>query len=73
MLCRQRCLWKKIDEGYLYHYYICEDLYRVTYFEAIDFLVNGIRNRFDQPVYATYASGIVTVKGGHRGKFRKGI
>ena len=33
-----------------------EDLYRCTYFEALDLLVCGIKQRFDQPGYKVYSN-----------------
>jgi len=46
----------EIGDGDGYHADNIEDYFRAQYFEAIDLAVTGIKDRFDQPGYATYSS-----------------
>ena len=32
-----------------------QDLYRITYYEALDLIISSIKSRFDQPGYKTYS------------------
>ena len=44
----------EIGEGEGYHSPTVSEHYRRLYFEAIDLVISGIKNRFDQPGYAIY-------------------
>ena len=58
VLPRKRKAPKRIEigDGDGYHTDNIEDYYGVQYFEAIDLVLTGIKDRFDQPGYATYSN-----------------
>ena len=57
VLPRQRKPPKRLDSGALPHkYQSCQEMYRATYFEAIDLITTGIKSRFDQPGYKLYTN-----------------
>ena len=52
---RQRKLPRRLDDGAPgFCHDSVESFYRASYFEAIDLAISSIRDRFDQPGYATY-------------------
>jgi len=44
----------KIGDGKSYHALTVEEHYRTMYFEALDFSLSSIKERFDQPGYRIY-------------------
>ena len=59
-----------VDDGYAPQ--SAEDLYRCTYFEALDLLIQGILQRFDQPGYRMYTNlEALLVKAANNDKFDK--
>ena len=61
-----------VDDGYAPQ--SAEDLYRCTYFEALDLLIQGILQRFDQPGYRMYTNlEALLVKAANNDKFDEGL
>ena len=45
----------EISEGSSYYHSTVIDYYRAEYFEAIDLIVGGVKDHFDQPGYKVYS------------------
>jgi len=56
ILPRKRRAPRHIKVGDGHHANNIEYHYRVLYFEAIDLAITGIKDKFDQPEYATYSN-----------------